>query len=70
LHIGYFTDLAAFMVNGTADSKESPWRDFQAGYEFFTEYFEATGARERHLLLGNLEDRLWKLAASSREVVA
>jgi hypothetical protein len=70
LHLGDFTDLAAFMSNGNADSKESSSQDFKAGHEFLTEYFEATGAHERHLLLGNHEDQLWKLAASSREVVA
>jgi hypothetical protein len=70
LHLGDFTDLAAIMSNGSADSKEKPSDDFKAGREFLKEFFEASGASKRHLLLGNHEDRLWKLAGSSREVVA
>ncbi len=59
------------MGKGTAESKVKPSVDMKAGLEFVQEFFDAGGkATDRVFILGNHEDRPWRLTDCTREIVA
>lgn len=66
IHLGDFTDQAAFRsgAKGTNDETVSIKDDLAAGLNFLREF------RPTHLVNGNHEDRLWKLADHYNEIIA
>lgn len=63
IHLGDFIDMEAFMGGGKGEG-EPLAPDIQAGLEFLED------GKFNVVLCGNHEDRLWKLASHSNEIVA
>lgn len=66
IHLGDFTDQTAFRsgAKGTSDETVSIKDDLAAGLNFLREF------RPTHLVNGNHEDRLWRLADHYNEIIA